>query len=227
MAGELNPDGTPKGDVGKETVSKVDYDAKLGELTKAQQDLEDMRLEVFSPDYMAFLDEKDKGKGVDKDKVEDKGKTGLSDDDLKNLTPRQLMDKAKELAKSELKADIEAAKNDAVSTVGKETRAREVASFSRSHEDFETYRPIMYGISLDPKNKDLSLQELYDASKAHVARIHTEPSKEEKERQARMSTEKPGGDNQSFEKYKKMSPEETAKESLQETKDKLGPIPSI
>ena len=223
--GELDKDGKPIGDKGVDTVSKADFDAKAGELTKAQQELEDMRLEVFSPDYMEFLDAKDKGKGVDKGKEEDKGKVGLTDEDLKNLTPKQLMEKAKDLAKEELKADIEAAKNDAVSTVGKETRAREVAAFSRTHEDFETYRPIMYGISLDPKNKDLSLQELYEASKAHVARIHAEPSAEEKARQAKLASEKPGGDSQSFEKYRKMSPEETAKESLQEVKDKLGPIP--
>ena len=209
------------GDKGVDTVSKVDFEAKAAELTKAQQELEDMRLEVFSPDYMEFLDAKDKGvKPKEEGKSVEEGKP-----DFSKMTPEQVYQKAKEDAKSELKADIDAAKTDAVSTVGKETRAREVAAFSRTHEDFETYRPIMYGISLDPKNKDLSLQELYDASKAHVARIHTEPSPEEKARQAKLSTEKPGGDSQSFEKYRKMSPEETAKESLQEVKDKLGPIP--
>lgn len=220
--GEVDKDGKPIGDQGKDTVSKVDFEAKVGELTKAQQELEDMRLEVFSPEYLEFLDAKDKGgksKG-DEGKLKEEGKP-----DFSKMSPEQVYQKAKEDAKAELKADIDAARTDAVSTVGKETRAREVASFARTHEDFETYRPIMYGISLDPKNKDLSLQELYDASKAHVARIHTEPSKEEKERQARMSSEKPGGDTQSFEKYKKMTPEETAKESLQEVKDKLGPIP--
>jgi len=217
--------GQTNGDQGKDTVSKADFDAKTSELTKAQQELDDMRLEVFSPEYMAFLDAKD-SRGAEKSREADKGKVELSDDDLKGLTPRQLMEKAKELAKEELRADIAAAKNDAVSTVGKETRAREVASFARSHEDFETYRPIMYGISLDHKNKDLSLQELYEASKAHVARIHTEPSAEEKARQARLASEKPGGDSQSFEKYRKMTAEDTAKESLQEVKDKLGPIPT-
>ena len=45
--GELDKDGKPIGDdKGKDTVSKVDFEAKVGELTKAQQELEDMRLEV-------------------------------------------------------------------------------------------------------------------------------------------------------------------------------------
>ena len=207
-----------------ETVSKTDFDAKVQEVTKLQQDLEDMRLEVFSPAYMEFLDAKEKGGGKGKEE-ESKPKAEFSDDDLKNLTPRQLVEKAKELAKAELKEDIEKAKTAAVDTVGKEQRQREVASFARTHEDFETYRPIMYGLSLNPKNKDLSLQELYDLSHEHVKKIHSEPSKEEKERQARMSTEKPGGDNQSYEKYTKMSPNQIAKESLDEVKSKLGPIP--
>lgn len=221
--GEVNADGTPKGDQGKQdTVSKADFDAKTGELTKAQQDLEDMRLEVFSPEYMAFLDAKD-GKGKPPI-VEPRGNV-ITDDDIEKLSKKDLLARAVKIAEENLQSKIDAAKTDAVSTVGKETRAREVASFARGHEDFETYRPIMYGISLDPKNKDLSLQELYEASKAHVARIHTEPSAEEKARQARLSTEKPGGDSQSFEKYGKMSADEIAKESMAETKAKLGPLP--
>jgi len=225
MAGEVDKDGKPIGDQEKDTVSKVDFEAKVAELTKSQQELEDMRLEVFSPEYMEFLDAKDKGKGTDKEKAEDKGKTGFSDDDLSKLTPMQILEKAREMAKADLKEDIEAAKKDAVSTVDKERRASEVAAFARTHADFEKYRPVMYGLSLDPKNKDLALQELYDASIAYIKR-NAEPSQEEKARQARMATEKPGGDNQSFEKYRKMSPEETAKESLQEVKDKLGPLPT-
>lgn len=211
------------GDEVKDTVAKADYEAKISELTKAQQELEDMRLEVFSPEYMAFLDAKDKGKGNEK-KDEEKT-TELKDDDIEKLSKKELLARAKELAKEELKKDIEAAKTDAISTVSKETKNREVAAFARTHADFEKYRPVMYGLSLNPKNANLSLQELYDESIAYIKR-NAEPSEEEKKRQASMSTEKPGGDNQSFEKYKKMSAEDTAKDSLAEVKAKLGPIPS-
>ena len=69
MAGELDKDGKPIGDKGVDTVSKVDFEAKAAELTKAQQELEDMRLEVFSPDYMEFLDAKDKGVKPDRKSV--------------------------------------------------------------------------------------------------------------------------------------------------------------
>lgn len=205
-----------------ETVAKADFDAKIAELDKTNKELEDMRLEVFSPDYLDFLDSKDKSKVNPAEKIEPKG-----EEDLSKLTPRQILDRAKAEAKLELQGEIEKAKKDAISSVASEQTKREVAVFARSHEDFETYRPIMYGLSLDPKNKDLSLGELYEKSKEHVSRIHTTPTKEEQERQARMKTEKPGGNNESFEKYVKMSPEAIAKEAMEETKAKLGPMPSM
>ena len=226
MPGENNNNnnGANGGNGAAETVAKSEFEAKVQESEKLKQELEDMRLEVFSPNYMEFLESKEKGgKSKTDDKPKEEGKVPI---DFEKLSKTELLALAKQQAKDELKADIEKAKLDAVDTVGKSQRQREVAAFARSHEDYETYRPIMYGLSLDPKNKDLSLQELYDKSKDHVKRIHTEPSKEEKERQRLLASEKPGGSSESYEKYSKMSPEQTAKESLDEVKAKLGPIPT-
>jgi hypothetical protein len=224
-----DPNAVKNGDnAGKETVAKADFDAKVAEVDKMSKELEDMRLEVFSQDYLDFLDNKDKGKGKETSVKE--GNKELTDDDLKGLTPKQIIEKAKELAKQELAADIEKAKTDVASTMGKEQRQRDVAAFARGHEDYEIYRPIMYGISLDPKNKDLTLQELYEKSKAHVANIHGTPSKEEQERQRKLASEKPGGSSESLaseEKYKNMTPEAIAKETAAEVEAKLGPIPSM
>ena len=49
------------GDKGKETVSKEEHDKMTAELEKAKGELEDMRMEVLSPDYLDFLNTKDKG----------------------------------------------------------------------------------------------------------------------------------------------------------------------
>uniref|UniRef100_A0A6M3KYU6 Uncharacterized protein n=1 Tax=viral metagenome TaxID=1070528 RepID=A0A6M3KYU6_9ZZZZ len=201
-----------------ETVAKADYDAKIADLDKARQELEDMRLEVFSPDYLAFLD--DKGKPPKTEPV----KEPVKDDDLSKLTPAQLFAKAKEETRKEFQAEIEKAKTDAVSTVGKEQSQKEVAAFARSHADYETWRPVMYGLSLDPKNKELSLDELYTKAKDHVTRLG-QPSAEEKARQAKLASEKPGGSSESFEKYTKMTPEQIGKESLEEVKAQFGGIP--
>lgn len=217
MPGDEGQKGEQNGDKGDQ-VSKADLDAALADNAKMKQDLEDMRLEVFSPDYMAFLDNKDKAPAK-KDDAPPK------DEDLSKLTPKELIAKAKEEAKKELREEFEKAQKDTLSSVTKEQRQHEVAAFARTHPEYDKYRPVMYGLSLDPKNKDLSLQELYDASIAYIKRS-AEPSEEEKNRQKKLSTEKPGGDNESFEKYKKMSPEATAKEALTEVKEKLGPIPS-
>ncbi len=45
---------------------------------------------------------------------------------------------------------------------------KKIADFALQHKDFEQVRPIMYKLSLDPKNKDLSLQELYDMAKKQI-----------------------------------------------------------
>jgi hypothetical protein len=219
-------EGKSNGETGKETVAKADFDAKVAELEKANKELEDMRLEVFSPEYLDFLDKGDKSKEAPKEEP----KKEPTDDGFKNLTPRQLYEKAKADAKTEMAGELEKVKTEAVSTTDKAQRQRDVAAFARSHEDYETFRPIMYGLSLDPKNKDLSLQELYDASKLHVANIHGTPSKEEQERQKRLATEKPGGSSESLaadEKYKKMTPEAIAKEAAVELEAKLGPLTPV
>jgi hypothetical protein len=218
MPGDEKPNNDNKEANAGDMVSKADLEAAQAENAKMKQDLEDMRLEVFSPTYMAFLDAKDKPKS-------EPAKEPLKEEDLSKLSPKELMARAKAEAKQELQAEIDKAKNDAVSTVSKEQSQKEVAAFARTHADFETFRPVMYGLSLDPKNKDLSLPELFDAAKAYVKRV-AGPSEEEQTRQKKLASEKPGGDSESFEKYRKMSPEATAKEALEEVKGKLGPIPS-
>lgn len=54
------------------------------------------------------------------------------------------------------------------SEADKEAKNKEVADFARKHKDFEQVRPVMYELSLDPQNKDLSLQELYDKAKKQI-----------------------------------------------------------
>jgi hypothetical protein len=200
-----------------ETVSKVEYDAKIAELEKVRKDAEDIRMEIFTPEYLKWLDEKDR-------KEPPKKEEAPKDEDLSKLTPAQLFAKAKEESRREMQVELDRMKSETITTVGKEQTQKEVAAFARSHADYEKFRPVMYGLSLDPKNKDLSLQELYDASKSYITRLG-EPSPEEKEKQRKQQTEKPGGDNQSYEKYSKMSDIDVAKESLEEVKQKLGSIP--
>lgn len=218
MEEQNNPQQQQNADV----VSKSEYEAKAAEVDKLKAELEDLRLEVLSPEYMEFLNSKDSPQT--QSQASDATLTlpsSMGDDAFEKMSKKELFERAKEAAKADLKAEIEKVKESYVSE-SREATKKEITAFARKHEDFETFRPIMYGLSLDPKNADLTLQELYDLAKEHVKRIHTEPSEEEKKRQAKLSGEKPGGASESYEELRKLSTEEATKAALEETKQKLG-----
>ena len=83
----------------------------------------------------------------------------------------------------------------------------------------------MYGLSIDPKNANLSLQEIYDKAKSYVTWVNDQTSTKEKERKNSMAGEKPGADSASFQRLKKLSADDAAKEAAKETIEKLGPLP--
>ena len=220
MADEDKGKGT--GDEGKkpgdeETVAKADHEAVTAKLEKTEQDLEDMRLEILTPEYLAFLGTKDKGKGAEETATD----TTISDDTFEKMSKKEIFEKAKSEAVTEMKGEFKKDQEARVTSEKAETQ-KEIAAFARTHEDYNTYRPVMYGLSTDPKNAALSLQELYDAAKEHIKRIHTEPSEEEKKKQAKLAGEKPGGASESYEELAKLSPDDAAKAALEETKGKLG-----
>lgn len=206
-----------KDDKGAEgAVPKADHDAALADLEKAKTDLEDMRMEVLTPDYLDYLNStKDKGKKEKEVKEE-----GVKDDDLEKLTKKEILALAEKKADDKIKSFQESVKGQS-----DETTRKEVAAFSRTHQDYKTYRPIMYGLSLDPKNKDLSLDELYIASKEHVKGIHTETTAAEKEKQQKILSEKPGGASESFEELKKLSAGDATKKAAEEVSANLGAFP--
>ncbi len=124
----------------KDMVSKADLDAAIASGDKTKQELEDMRMEIFSPDYLEFLNDKDK-----KPEDKDKDKKPLGDEDFEKLTKKELFEKAKAEAKSEAKAEYDGFRKD-LDTERKTKTQREVSDFASTHEDFDTYRPIMYGL---------------------------------------------------------------------------------
>ena len=209
-------------------VSKAELDAlkeSSGRVSKLEKDLEDVRMEVLTPEYTSFLESIEKGtKKEDTKETKDSGEI-----DFSKLTPKQIFEEAKKAAREEAKV---AAKEESDRIRGEsKTEAdaktkREIVAFAKDHEDFETFRPMMYGLSKDPNNADLTLEQLFNKAKEQIYRIAKEPTPEQKEKQKRIGNEKPGNDSQSFEKIKKMSNAEIAKSSLDDLKKELGPIPS-
>lgn len=189
---------------------KADIERIKQENDKLKQELEDTRLEVMTPDYLDYLNSREKGN------KQPEPVKAQADIDFDKLSKKEVYERAKEDAKRELKSEIDGLKEEFTSK-SKADVQREVAAFSRSHEDFEKYRPLMYGLSLDPKNKDLTLPELYDKAKEHVKRIHVGPTDQEKEKSRKSSGEKPGYSTPSFERNKKYTPQDAAEEAWNET----------
>lgn len=213
----------------KEVYLKDDFDAVNQKLGTTQKELEDTRMEVLTPEYSAYLDSLEKGggdKGEKKETEKKKESAEGEEDEFKNLTPKQIYERAKKDALSEVETRLNKKDEERKRESELQTK-QEIASFAKEHDDYETFRPVMYGLSTDPKNKNATLSQLYDMAKKHVENIKTGKSTEkEKERQGKTRSEKPGGNAESYEQLKKMSSEQIAQKSLDEVKESLGPIPS-
>ena len=187
-------------------VPKADYEKVVGDQDKLKQDLEDMRLEIMTPEYLEFLQNKGK-------KAEPPAAKPGDEPDFSKMTPKEIYAKAKSDAEAASKADI-AALRDEFTSNSKDSIQKEIAAFGRTHEDFEKYRPLMHGLSQDPKNKDLTLEELYNKSKEHAKGFG--PTAEEIEKARRARGEKPGGSSGSHSKDKKYTPDSAAQEAWEE-----------
>ena len=177
-------------------VPKTEFDKVSQQVNKMQQDLEDARLEMMSPEYLEFLSSKS-GK-----KEEAPKDPPVSDDEFSKMTPKQIYERAKSEAVAEANAKIdELKKSDETRT--KDNIQKDIRQFAASHSDYEDYRPTMYGLSINPKYKDFSLQQLYDESKAIVKRLSGTPSPEEKAKVNRTKGEKPGGSSGTYTKHDK------------------------
>lgn len=214
--GEVDP--APKGDANVEAM-KAELAALKESKGKLEKELEDVRMEVLTPEYTKFLEELEKSKSTPKPE-----KKEVPADDFEKLSKKEILERAKKEALDEFNATLSKQREDTKKATDEKTR-REVAMFAKTHDDYEKYRPVMYGLSLDPNNQDLSLAQLYEKAKMHMDEIVKE--KEEAIRKQRtIATEKPGLDSSSLEKFKKMSNSEIASEALSEVKEKLGPLPA-
>ena len=195
-----------------EFVSKEQYEQLAAQLNELKE-------EVVSPEYLEFL-------ATGKRAEAPAPKANVTpDDDLEKLSKKELVEliakQTKDLVESTLKGkELEAQKAEQARI------ADEVMEFSKTHADFTTYRPIMYGLSLDPKYSRCSLNQLYDAAKAHIESLKKGDTEEDKKRKSVISGERPGNASASFQKADKgKSPEQLNAEALAETKAKLGAIP--
>lgn len=194
-------------------------------LQEKDKEVEDVRMEVLTPEYTAYLDSLSSGESKSKEILEgNKGKG--EDDEFKSLTPKQLYDRAKKDIIDEIKNERVKEQTDAQKQKQIKTKS-EIATFAKEHDDFETFRPIMYGLSLDPKYADMNLGQLYEKAKDHVARISGVDPKKRTGKQVN-NNEKPSGGGKSLtsDELKNMSNEAIAKKALDEVKEEFGDFPT-
>ena len=184
------------------------------------KDIDDIRSEVFTPEYMAFLDAKDKPpvKADDKD-------PGITDDQFEKMSKKDILALATKNAIDEVTKTINADKKSAKAQSDASVQ-REITQFSKEHGDYEKYRPAMYGLSLKAENKDLSLARLYDKAKEYGKSLQEEPTEDEKKKQRSMDGMKPGASSGTYSFDKKVDGDTAALEAANETAEKMGPIPS-
>jgi hypothetical protein len=211
-SGGGNKGGNADGEKSAENqVSKTDFERVSKENETLKQSVEDLRMEIMTPEYLEFLQAKDKPAEETKP-AQDKG----GDEDLSKLTPAQIYAKAKADAVAESNAAIKKLRDEMSKEADSKTQ-NEVAAFAAEHSDFEEFRPVMYGLSKDKRFANANLLTLYNASKEHVKKIRLGLTEEDKERNRRFSGEKPGGASGSFDPNKKYSADEAAQEAWKET----------
>lgn len=208
--------------VEKEVFLKDDFIAAQSKLDATQRELEDTRMEVLTPQYEAFLKSQESGNETEAKK---EVKKEVTDDEFKGMTSKQIYDKA--LADAEKKIDEKLSKRENETKAEQDARSkREVIAFKEKTPDYDLYRPVMYGMSLDPKNSDLNINQLYEKAKEHVKSIQTGSTDDQKNKSRKSSSEKPGNDNTAFDKLKKTSNEQIGRDALDEIKQSLGDFPS-
>ena len=199
------------------------------EFEKVQRELEDVRMEVLTPQYDDFLKaqeagNKTGGKSAEQIAADKLAADKSAEDMFKGMTPKQIYDKA--VADMEARLDAKLSAKEGETQAQENTRVkREVAAFAKTHTDYETYRKIMHGFALDPSYADMNIQQLYDAAKEYVKGVQAGSTPDQKKKSAASQNMKPGGDSESFAKLKSTSNEQLAQEALDETKEALGPIP--
>ena len=213
------------GDGKKEgTVSKEEYDQLIESKEKLEKELDDTRTEVYTEEYLDFLDHKDKSKSTPV--TPPVKSTPESDDKFEKMSKKELFELAVQTAKESLNGTLENAKSELQKREDDKSK-QAVAVFARTHDDYEKYRPTMYGLSLRQDCKDLTLGELYEKAKEHIRSLNDGPTKEELEKLKKLGGMHPGGGSDTYEKVnEKVSISKAANDAAIEVAEKLGPIPS-
>lgn len=203
-----------------QTVSKTELDALQSKYDAQTKDLDEIRGEVLSDDYLSFL----KSQGDDSKATEPSEIKVPEDADLAKMSKKEIFDLALNAAKQSHTKEFEVFKQGFANDKKAATKL-EVERFAAGHEDFVQFRPLMYGLSTDPKNENKSLQELYNMAKVYAKGLPG-TSDGQKAEQRKMWGEKPGEGSGAFDKTEIKSAVDATNDAVNEVMEKHGPLPS-
>ena len=181
-------------------ISKQEHEKSIGDLT---QQLEDLKLEVVTPEYIQFLEGK---KAPAPEKKEEK----QEELNFEGMTPGQVYKKAMEDAAKISQKEVEKVRNEFNSS-NQASVKKEIEAFARVTPDFDKYRLLMQGISTQTKYRDYTLPELYKAAKEYAKGFGA--TDDEKDKSRRAGGEKPGSSTPSHKKDKAYTADSAAEEA--------------
>lgn len=169
-------------------VSKEDYSKLSDSHKELETKLDEAKLSLLDPEYIAFLESK-RGGG---DKIVDKVADTISDEEVDNLSSRQLLKLAVDRAKSAMMNDVFPKYDEALKkrdgTLSDILAVLELHNVEKRHKDFDEYRNDVHKV-LSTSKTALSIEQAYELAKAR--RPVVEKKEADKVEKKIASTEKP------------------------------------
>lgn len=173
-------------------VPKEDFDKVSNSLKDLESKLEEAKLSLLDPEYIAFK-ESIKGKSTQR-KVEKA--TEISAKDLEGMTSAQVLDLAVERAREAILSEISANYDDSLrkmhASISEILGVLEVERAERDHPDFNTYRDDIVKI-IESSSTPITVEQAYKIAKANAVEKIEATDKEKKEKEKQAAAEKPSG----------------------------------
>ena len=180
--------GEPTGKTGEDLVSKVEFEKLTTELEKEKKDkgtlqkeMDNLRLEVLDPDYMAFKESKNKPESK-KPAVE------VDTNELENMPRAKFVDLIVDKVSTAITPKLEQELGKVKQGLQNVMADREVDKCAAKYKDFWDYKQDMLG--LVKQNDALRVEDAYKLAKQNRK---LEKDEEEQKVAAKAASEKPGG----------------------------------
>lgn len=173
------------------SVSKEEYSKLSDSHKELETKLDEAKLSLLDPEYITFLESK-RGKS---DKVVEKVADTISDEEIDNLSSKQILKLAVSRAKDEIAKELLPKYDEALkkrdSTIADILAVLELQRVEKKYTDFDTYRADVHKV-LSTSKTPLTIEQAYELAKSRrPAEPGEEKTGEKVEEKKSTATEKP------------------------------------